>query len=79
MREVIMDVDRTYEEENDLIWTSAIKISDFLSVKKRGDPEREEILFSEDEDYTTFIMKVVNIAICITQENKEDSQERTLF
>ena len=36
MREVINDINRTDDEENDLIWTSGIKISDFLEVKDKG-------------------------------------------
>ena len=39
MREVINDINRTDDEENDLIWTSGIKISDFLKVKKEDDKE----------------------------------------
>ena len=37
MQEVISDIDRTDDEENDLIWTSRNKISDFLKVKNQGD------------------------------------------
>ena len=35
MRDAINDIDRTDDEENDLIWTSQIKISDFLNIKNR--------------------------------------------
>ena len=59
MREAINHIDRTDDEENDLIWTSGIKISDYIS---------------EEKDYTQFIMKVVNSAIEITQENKDDKR-----
>ena len=36
MREVITEVNRIEDEENDLIWNSGIKISDFLDVKDIG-------------------------------------------
>ena len=32
-----------------------------------------------DGDYTDFIMKVINAAIEVTQENKDDEQERTIY
>ena len=37
MREMITEVNRADDEENDLIWTSGIKISDYLEVKNKGD------------------------------------------
>ena len=62
MREAINHIDRTDDEKNDLIWTSGIKISDYISKEK------------EEKDYTEFIMRVVNSAIEITQENKDDKR-----
>ena len=32
MREMIAEVNRADDEENDLIWTSGIKISDYLNI-----------------------------------------------
>ena len=59
MREAINHIDRTDDEENDFIWTSGIKIGDYISG---------------DKDYTEFIMRVVNSAIEVTQENKDDKR-----
>jgi hypothetical protein len=70
MREVITEVNRSDSEENDFIFTSGIKINDFLSTK--GMP-------NEDGDYTGFIMKVINSVIEVTQKNDEDHRERTIY
>ena len=48
MREVITEVNRIEDEENDLIWNSGIKISDFLDVKDIGSRTDEKIDFQED-------------------------------
>ena len=79
MREVITDVDRTDDEENDLIWTNGIRISDYVKIKDKGHPTSEKIVLSENEEYTEFVMKVINSAILVTQDNKEDKRDRTLF
>ena len=79
MREVITEVNRLDDEENDLIWNSGIKISDFLDVKDIGSRTNERIDFKEDEDYTEYIMQVVNAAINVTQSNVEDERDRTIF
>jgi hypothetical protein len=52
MREVIAEINRVEDEENDLIYANNIKIGDFIN--KEG-------------DYTQFIMQVLNKAIKVTQ------------
>jgi hypothetical protein len=59
MKEIITEVDRVDDEENDFIFTSGIKIADYLN--KEG-------------DYTRFIMTVINAAIQVTQDNQQDSR-----
>ena len=39
----------------------------------------EAIDLNENEDYTAFIMEVINSAIKVTQQNKSDSRHRTVF
>jgi hypothetical protein len=73
MREAINEVNRVDDEENDFIFTSGIKIGDHLKMTE------DKIDFDVIDDYTEFIMKVINSAIQVTQENKEDSRERTIF
>ena len=60
MRDVIHEVNRVEDEENDFIFTSGIKISEYLD--KEGNPR-------SDEDYTEFIMRVINSAIEVTHDN----------
>ena len=36
MREAITEVNRADDEVNDLIWTSGIKISDYLKIETKG-------------------------------------------
>ena len=79
MREAINEVNRVDDEENDLIHTCGIKISDFLSIESQDNLTNEKIIFDESEDYTDFIMKVINAAIDVTQDNSDDSRERTIF
>lgn len=33
----------------------------------------------KDEDYTEFIMTVINKIITVTQDNSEDARERTVY
>jgi hypothetical protein len=33
----------------------------------------------ENADYSGFIMKVINAVIEVTQDNKDDERERTIF
>lgn len=70
MKQVITEVNRVDDEENDFIFNCGIKISDFLDNKRYA---------REDEDYTEFIMRVINSAIQVSQENKDDKRERTVF
>ena len=70
MKEAIQEVNRTDDEENDFIFTCGIKISDYLDNKRHA---------REDEDYTQFIMRVINAAIQVSQDNKDDMRERTVF
>ena len=52
MREVITDVNRVDDEENDLIWTSGIKISDYLQVYNKGDKLNENLALNESDNHT---------------------------
>ena len=79
MREVITEVNRMDDQENDLIWTSGIRIVDYIKVEEKEDNENQAISLPEDENYTEFIMKVINSATSVTQENKDDFRERTVF
>jgi hypothetical protein len=81
MREAITEVNRTDDEENDFIFTAGIKISEHLTIEIIKEDERDvEILkLEESGDYTSFIMKVLNAAINVTQDNKDDARERTIF
>ena len=36
MRDVITDINRMDDEENDLIFTAGIKISDYLDIENKG-------------------------------------------
>ena len=51
MREVINEVNRVNDEENDLIFANGIKISDYLQIEENEYGE-EQIIFQEDGDYT---------------------------
>jgi hypothetical protein len=73
MREVISDIDRVDDEQNDFIFTSGIQLADFLKLTNPDTPN-EKILFDEIEDHTEFIMHVLNAAIEITQDNKQDAR-----
>jgi hypothetical protein len=64
MRAAINEVNRVDDEENDFIYCSGIKIGHYLS---------------EEGDYTQFVMKVINTIIEVTQDNKDDARERTIF
>ena len=50
--------------KNDFIVTSHIQIADFMARSYKSREPRK------DEDYTDFIMKVINEIIKITQENE---------
>lgn len=54
MREAILDINRVEDEENDLIFANGIKVEKYMKP---------------DNDYTEFIMKVVNTAISVTASN----------
>lgn len=53
IRDAIIDLNRMEEEKNDLIFANEIKIDKY--IKEGG------------EDYTEFIMTVINTAIKVTQ------------
>jgi hypothetical protein len=77
MKEVINQVDRVQDEENDLIFANGLKISDYLSTQE--DPNgNEQLILEEEGDYTQFVMKVINTAISVTQSTENDSRERTI-
>ena len=52
MKSIVYEVNRTADEENDFIYANGIKIADYIN---------------EEGDYTSFIMKVVNTVIEVTQ------------
>jgi hypothetical protein len=82
MRNIINEVNRVDDEENDFIYCNGIKISDHLKLGDHysGDSNNDrKILFSEEGDYTAFIMKVINAIIEVPQDNREDKRERTVF
>ena len=64
MRDVINEVNRIDDEENDFIFTSGIKINEYVN---------------SEGDYTKFIMNVLNAAIMVSHQNQEDSRERTIY
>ena len=73
MREVINEINRVDDEENDFIFTNNIKISDFLTLgekKKVDDYDYEPIIFDKKASYSKFIMNVINTAIEVTHDNK---------
>ena len=78
MRQVITDVNRTDDEQNDFIFTSGIKIRDYLNMG-RDEENKEFMILEEDGDYTEFIMKVINAAIGVTEKNAADARERTVY
>ena len=63
MREVINEVNRMDDFNNDFIFTSGLKIADFM------DKKRSKTVIRDDGDYTDFIMKVINKIIEETQSN----------
>ena len=75
MREVINEIDRVDDEENDFIYTNKIKISDFVVLgekKKIEDYDYQPMKLDENGDYTEFIMNVINSVVKVTQESRED-------
>jgi hypothetical protein len=82
LREVITQVNRVDDAQNDFIYTSSIKISDYIDIEIQKDQKGKDIevlKLKESEDYTSFIMEVINSAIQVAQDNKDDSKERTTF
>jgi hypothetical protein len=82
MREVINPVNRGDDPQNDFIYTSGIKIKKYLKFTKQKNNKGEIIEtadLNEKEDYTAFIMEVINSAILVTQHSKSDSRHRTVF
>ncbi len=69
MREVILNVNRSEDETNDLIFTKNIQIEKYLKKDK------------EDHylKYSGFIMEVINIAISATREPFSDNSDYTVF
>ena len=66
------------DDENDLIFTSKIRIKDYLKgIKKLVACEITDT--PDDEDYTEFIMRVINAAIEVVQDCSNNYRERTNF
>lgn len=80
MNNIIEQVNKVENEENDLIFANDIKISDYLDLftySEQSGKKYEQINMREDEDYTQFIMEVVNKVIKVVQNNNEDMRQRT--
>lgn len=58
-----MEVNRSWDETTDLIYNSGIKIDRYLRLKSG---ESGDIL-NDYEEYTGFIMEVINAAISVTR------------
>lgn len=69
MREVITDVNRSQDEKNDLIVTKDIKIGNYLMRNSHIGPE----------DYTGFVMEVINAAINVTREPFANGHDMTVY
>lgn len=67
MREVITEVNRVDDEQNDLIFANSLKIKEHLDVKMEY--SMEQVKLGDEGDYTQFIMQVVNKIIRVTQSN----------
>ena len=79
MNSVIHEVNRVDDEENDLIYSNGIKISKYLNIYtlNSGTPGQIDVFqLGEEQDYTEFIMEVVNAAIKVVQTCEGDSQQR---
>jgi hypothetical protein len=55
MREVIVDVNRRQNEQNNLIYSSDIKIAKYVKISTDG-----TAILNKPEDYTGFVMEVIN-------------------
>ena len=73
MRDIITDVDRVDNPDNDLIFNSGIRLSNYVEVKKDEYGKQIDIK-PKHEDYTGFIMEVVNHIIEVTQDNSKDER-----
>lgn len=72
MREAINEVNHVDNEENDLILTNGLLISKHLKLTtgvSRDNQLTQKVDF-EKEDYTEFIMEVINAAIQASQNNE---------
>ena len=82
MRQVLTEVNRIDDDQNDFIFTSGIKISDFMTLKKEKNEKGEETVIyqlPQSEDYTSFIMRVINEVILVSESNQELAQDRTIL
>ena len=77
MREVISEVNRINDEENDFIYANGLRIEDYLTYEK-DEKGVERLSFAEETDYTQYIMKVINRAIEVTQSSEDENNERTV-
>ena len=71
MREVITEINRVDDPENDF----TVQLSADLSTRQN----QEELQRGNYIDNTQYIMKVINSLIEMTQDNSEDARERTIF
>lgn len=69
MRQYVTELYRVDDQRNDFIYANGIKIKDYMPNN----------LPRKDEDYTEFIMTVINKIITVTQDNSEDARERTVY
>ena len=78
MRDVITEIDRVDNPDNDLIFSSGIRLSNYVNVIQDYFGDTIDIK-PKEKDYTGFIMEVVNQIIGVTQDNSNDERERTVF
>ena len=78
MRDIITEVDRVDNPDNDIIFSSGLRLGDYTEVVKDYYGKTIDIK-PKEKDYTGFIMEVVNRIIEVTQDNSNDERERTVF
>ncbi len=75
MRQVIVNVNRSEDETTDLIYNLGIKIDKYI---RRKSWDSGQILTSYEE-YTGFIMEVINATIEVTRGAAASEAEQTVF
>ena len=68
MKDIIKEVDRLEDEENDFIYANNIKISEFLKFSKDQNKFKDIIFDDENKNYTKFVMTVINTMIKVVHD-----------